>query len=965
MQLTVLFVDICGSTALSAALELERYDRLLDFFFESCKTAAQAHGGKLTRGEGDGAIIAFGLPNAIEDQGRRAVEAALDIGRSLAEASALDIATEFPKWPLPIVLRSGIHGGVLLVASGRENRDSTDLIGEVANVAKKLADAAGRGGILASQSALGPYAYFFDYLEFRNEGTSLPKAFNIVGRVHAKRRFDAYARRGLSPLTGRETVLSYLHDFARRQLSPSLRCVVVVGDAGYGKTRLIEELCSSLDEPDLLLLRGSCESYLSAEVLQPFLHIRAAIPPALVDEKPAGRIEDFAALLRGVSEREAVVLVIDDWQWADDASRQLLEVILQMPAGPIVLLAARRREGNVDWVSGAPHIELSRLSPSQSTSVVRAWLPDADPFLADEIREYAGDVPLFIEEFCVSARGGMNWRPSDSGGSIQAWLASLVAARTAKLPPEDQELLRAAAVIGATAPLWLVERLCERTSLASAQRLANADLMHLDVREGSLRFKHGFTRDALYERIHIDTRNLLHREIVSCLEHRESELDDATSLQALAYHTQKAGLWALAAQYAEKAGDSAIAANALDRSRVQYLAALQSLDQLERTDANVRQWCLVSNKLGMACIFDPLSLVDGLHYFDRAAVEAAQTGDTLLLARARYWLGYMCYGFGRFRAGVAQLRAALALSESTGDGRLSAQVAAALGQSLAACCEYDEALPLLDKAVSVKRQTSRPGSGLAIGSAYALACKAVVQADRGDFVAAHTSCDEALVLLGGSTHPVVNSVRNWLCVIDIWQGLWQEAEANVTQGIRIAENTRGLLMLAACRSMAGYIKWASTSDPAGLVQMREAVSWMESRKGAFHTSLHYGWLVEACVEEGNVEEARRHMAHVLLRARHGDRLGEAAGCRAMAVACMVARDDPGARHWLVRAEKSARLRRSAREAALNMATRSRVDFAAGRTEGVAQGFESAVDQLAVLGMTWHSQRIAANAAIGQ
>ena len=935
MQLTVLFVDICGSTALSGSLELEQYDGLLERFFATCKTAALSHGGRLTRGEGDGAIIAFGLTKAIEDQGRRAVEAALDIGEAFAKLTAAEVAVDFPASVLPIALRAGIHGGIVLVATGRENRDATDLIGEVANVAKKLADAAGHGGTLASQSVLGPYAHFFDYVETLHEAApTLPKAWRIAGRRHAARRYDAYARRGLSPLTGRDGAFRHLQQFVDGELDPSSRCVVVVGDAGHGKTRLLEELCALPERLERLILRGSCESYLVADVLQPFLHMVASLPAELQGQGPVVRVEDFVALFKALCERVSLVLIVDDWQWADDASRQLVETVLQMPGGPSVLLAARRREGDADWISGAKHVELSPLSNAECASVVRAWLPEATPFLADEIRDYAGGVPLFIEEFCISARGGADWRPDDVGRSNQAWLASLVAARTEQLPMEDQELLRAAAVVGATAPLWLVERLCDRASPDSAKRLANADLLQIDAQQGVLRFKHGFTRDAIYERISADARRRLHEAILGLLEERQAGVGDAASLQALAYHTRKANLWAASARYAEQAGDSALAAGALDRSRIQYLAALQSLDRLESSEANLRQWCLVSNKLGMAGIFDPLSLESGLRHFEHALELATAVGDAALLARARYWLGYMSYGFGRFRAGVEQLRAARALAESAGEDRLAAQITAALGQALAACCEYDEAIPLLDRAVSRKRESSRPGSGLAIGSAYSLACKAVVLADRGSFDEAHVACGEALVLLGDSTHPVTNSVRNWLCVVNIWQGRWHEAEADVRQGLRIAENTRGLLMLAACRSMAGYIAWAGAGDSAGLAQMREGVQWMESRKGAFHTSLHYGWLVEACIAEGHFAEARRHMAFVLSRARQGDRLGEAVGCRAMARNLAEVGDDAGGRRWLARAERSAALRRSAREQGLNLVARGHVDRAAGAADSI-------------------------------
>ena len=206
---------------------------------------------------------------------------------------------------------------------------------------------------------------------------------------------------------------------------------------------------------------------------------------------------------------------------------------------------------------------------------------------------------------------------------------------------------------------------------------------------------------------------------------------------------------------------------------------------------------------------------------------------------------------------------------------------------------------------------------MAIGSAYALSCKAGVLADRGEFDDAHVCLGKAMTLIGNSTHPVANSVRNWVAVSLTWQGRWQEAERVAAESARIAENTQALLLLVVCRAAAGFARWARTGSAAGLQQLRDAVQWSEARRGQFYTSLYYGWLVEACAAEGDIASARRYAAHVLRRAREGERLGEAVTCRAMA-RIAVARNDFAASHrWLRRAEASAKLRCSPRETALN------------------------------------------------
>jgi tetratricopeptide (TPR) repeat protein len=491
------------------------------------------------------------------------------------------------------------------------------------------------------------------------------------------------------------------------------------------------------------------------------------------------------------------------------------------------------------------------------------------------------------------------------------------------------------------------------------QALADADFLYADPSGGGLRFKHGITRDAVYDSIGLSERKALHERVETALLARSEQTDREDELEALAYHCRGAGHWESAAHYAERAGDKAMAAFALDRARAQYQAAMDALDRVpQRTREQSLRWCLLANKLGMVCIFDPLSLSDDVTVFERAVALARSLDDANALARAQYWLGYMCYGFGRFREGEKHAQQAVALARELGDLRLAAQIEASLGQILAATCQYDQAITLLDAAVSAKQQRSRPGGGIAIGSAYALSCKASVLADRGEFDNAHVCLGEAMTLLDESTHPVANSVRNWVAVSLVWQGRWQEAEGVAAESARIAENTHALLLLVVCRAAAGFARWARTGSVAGLQQLRDAVQWIEARRGRFYTSLYYGWVVEACAAEGDIDTARRYAARVLRRAREGERLGEAMTCRAMARVAAAHRDFAESQRWLLRAENSAKLRASPREAALNRTVRGELLQRLGETEAARQTMAEAAAELRALGMHWHAEQAA-------
>ena len=326
------------------------------------------------------------------------------------------------------------------------------------------------------------------------------------------------------------------------------------------------------------------------------------------------------------------------------------------------------------------------------------------------------------------------------------------------------------------------------------------------------------------------------------------------------------------------------------------------------------------------------------------------------MASAYEWLGYMCYGFGRFREGVTHTRKALELAREIGERRLIAQIEAALGQILAASCQYDEATALIDAAISTKQQRSRRHGAIAIGSAYALSCKGSVLADRGDFDGAHGCFSEAMTLVEGSTHPVVSSVRNWVSVALVWQGRWQEAERLAVEGARVAENMRSLLLLAACRAASGFARWSATGNVDGLQQLRNAAQWMERRNFHFFTSVQYSWLVEAAAAEGDVDTARRYAAHILGRAREGERLGEAMACRSLAKLAALRQDFGRSQRWLQRAETSAGWRGSLRDAALNLAARGELLARQEQGEAAHLTATEAAEKLSALGMHWHAEQ---------
>jgi class 3 adenylate cyclase/tetratricopeptide (TPR) repeat protein len=949
--LTVLFTDLSDSSGLAERMEAEEFWDLIELFRGVAHEVVPRHGGFVARMQGDGLLALFGYPDPREDDGRRAAEAALDLTCELGRrAAAAGLAPDLLR------VHSGIHAGLVLTQEGDIERGRVDVVGEVVNTAARLCGLAGAGELLASEDSLGPHAQLFEASARRRaalRGRSEPLDVLRIGeRRHAARRIDASARRGVVPFVGRSAALQWL----AAQADPAgggVRLACVTGEAGVGKTRLLDEFVAGLEAGCHAVLRGGCENYLGAELLQPFMQclrphaeaLAAAPAPEPGDEKAQRRHDDLRLLLaagahslppgrraqalvqalRALAAGRIVTLVLDDWQWSDDASRQALQAVVAGLA-PLRLVVAQRTDLQDDdpTLAGAARLALQPLDAEASARAVAAWLPQVDPFTEQAVVRASGGSPLFIEELCHSVASGQGGRgaPAPQGS---AWLFSLVASRLARMPGDLMALLQVASVAGMALPGALLDGVA---GPGSERRLREADLGHGMLQPGDepgeLRFRHGLTRDAVYGTVDLQRRRELHLRVAQWVEATgAARPGQPLPAEALAHHYLQAGRHEQAAQFAEQAGDRALAAMALDRARAHFLAALDAIRQLPMLSRPMAlKWCSLAERLGQTCVFDPLDSAHGLGYFDRAAALAAAEGDVDALARAEYWTAYVNYGRGRPRQAVRASEAALQHAQQSGDPRLVAQVQATLGQSLASAGQSERALALLEEAVRSKREHSRPGSGTAIGSAYSLGRMGYTLGDLGRFDEAAQRFAEAFALLGDVPHSVGASVRELVCAVQLWQGRWQEAFEIGLEGAELAFRCRSRYLTAMGRALAHCGAWALREDEASLRALHDATVWIEARGGAVSTSLNYGWLVHACRHAGDHALMRRHAAQLMQRARLQDTHGLAHGCRALARDAHESGRPDRVAHYLSVADRAAAMRGSAREVAVNQLARA-------------------------------------------
>ncbi len=945
-HLTVLFSDLTNSTKLSSELDNEQYIQLLANFREICRAVIAKHGGRIARVQGDGLLAVFGYPIKRDDDGQIALNAAIALHTEVKKLSYKNAAE--------LSVHSGIHLGEMYVAQGDLETGRFDLLGQVPNLASKLSQSAKSDEILISQFAFANTVQglkhqlpVFESFSFGNE-TAL-SAFRLNASEHSVAVVQSPSNSFRSPYVGRQRELASLLDFYSGQYLSESRVTAIVGDAGIGKSRLLDEYLDNSSLQNVLKLRGYCEVFSGAEPLQPFLqmfkeHAMLGEPGA----KPSS--ESIVEFFRFKLKEIPIVLAIEDWHWVDDASHQLLVSLLEQQLPIAIVLTARQQQLNIKMADSWKVITLNRLDDHAAALLLKHYAPLASPFVRNDILATANGNPLFVEELCRSVKRVAEKDESDAHSHYSTWFDHLIELRVANLPSIVAQAARIASVVGMEFSIWLLQKLLKIDDLSQVlTTLVQEDFILPPGASGSLRFKHSLTRDAVYATIGEHQRHAIHLKVVAALTHNRPNKNETVPLEVLSYHYGAGGMLDLAAEYAEQAGDQALAMFSLDRARVQYLSAITALDA-QRDSEQMERRCLVGHKLGMACVYDPISLTDGPAVFERSLVIARQTKNDSIIGRSAYWLGYICYAGGTPNKALVHLQEASDAALRCNDTKLIAQINATLGQTYLSICNYDRALLLLEGAVDSKKKTARPGSGIAVGSAYSLGCKGGLLADQGLFEQAQACFDESLLLLGDSKHQVASSVLNWVGLAYLWQGRWEDALAIGERSVTIAGNIRSTQLYSFSRSLKAYSLWLLNRNERDLNELRVSVQWIAERKGTLLSSMIYGWLVAAAVQVGETREARAYGAKILQRSRVDDRIGEAMGCRSLALLAARKYENVAVNRYLHYAERSAAIRGSEHEAAQNLFCRAQCEALMGSCEAAANLRNQALVRFEQLGM---------------
>ncbi len=1000
-HVTMFFADLCGSTALGAQLDPEDLAEIVQVLKAEADRVITAHGGVISQFQGDGLRAVFGHPETYEDDVRRAIDAGLAYHAAI---EAYDFGDLVPAGH-EIKIHTGIHSGLLIIGDTTIIDGRYELIGDAANVAAGLCNAAGPDEILVSEETIRGASAFFIVepalpVALKGGDRKVP-AVRILSRSGVATRFDASRRRGLTAFSGRVAEMARIGTTWDTALKGRMRVLAVTGAAGLGKTRLVEEFLSKLAPDSARILRGFCENYGETSPLQPFVQmlrdalgvtarrnpdeVRAQVAQSLAELDPAlslylPQVLDLLSLGSGgahgdvspdqrsakammdifdaLCRDQPLILAFDDWQWADDASRIMISVLLPiLRTRPVLVLAAARGLDPVDPIAATAEIvALEPFSPDDSSKAIAALLPETQDWrYVERIHEHAGGNPLYIEELCLSP--GAIDRGDGSGvgaGRLPPTLYGLISNRVEQLPRAQAALAQAASVIGNVVPDWLLEKAIGKPVVPDdLSALARQDILFDGQLPGTRKFKHGVTREAIYEMISLRERRRLHRLIGEVLNGQADDSRRDEHLESLAYHFSRASDFKHAAHFAELAGEKAMNSSSLDLAREQFRSALTALKGLKGSEDIRERWIRISNKWAMPCVYSPAP--EHLEVMEQTVVYAEETEDMHGLTHATYWIGYLHYSMGNLETAVQYVERALSLAQEHGSPGTVAQVRNTLGQAYVASSDYDRGIECLDHAINAKRKNPSR-TRLPVGTAYALASRSLAIGDRGDFDAAHGDVEGALESVRGAGHEIEGSCLGCKCTLLIWQGRWAETVDVARYGREVGVRVSGPYIFAMTSAQAAYGAWMQSGDDAALARLRQSAEWLESNNTFLFASLAWGWLADALARAGHDEDARLYAERTIARASSGDQMGCTMAWRVrMRLAFRGALDMP-LDTCVEAAITSAEARGSAHDLAATRLEHAAILAASGQNREAYEILTDVIPDLQRMGMAWFSER---------
>jgi class 3 adenylate cyclase/predicted ATPase/predicted RNA-binding Zn-ribbon protein involved in translation (DUF1610 family) len=644
-QISVMFCDLVGSTALSTRLDPEDLREVIAAYHKNVTDVVTRFGGYVAKYMGDGVLVYFGYPEARETDAENAVRAALALTDAITERFA-----EAGQHQVRIGLATGLVVIGELVGAGEAQE--RNVVGETPNLAARLQAIAVPNTVIIAATTRRLAGEIFEYetiepLELKGFAEPIT-AFRVVRERTIAGRFEVLRAATLTPLIGRDEEMELLQRRWQKVKEREGRVVLLCGEPGIGKSRLTTALEESVKHEAHACLRYFCQPHHQGSALQPVLgqlqhaagfsrddtvqQKRAKLEKLLVQDgtfdsavveplvellglvpsstatphdgdPQAERRRILAALiarLDALARCGPVLMLFEDLHWADPTTLELLTQTVELvQRAPILLIMTFRPEFQAPW-TGQPHVAsltLNRLSLRDRATLVHhvtggKTLP---PELVEQIAARTDGVPLFVEELTKSVIESGDLQ--DAGGrylvdrpaeplAIPSTLQASLMARVDRLG-SAREVLQIGAAIGRD---FSYEVLAAAAGLPDAVlqdaliRLVEAELVLIrgTVPDAIYTFRHALIQDAVYSTMLRARRQQLHGAIALVLEKRFPDVVASTP-ELIAQQFDRAGQSEKAIAYWLRAGDRDLRRFAMKESMAHYANALRLVEAMPET----------------------------------------------------------------------------------------------------------------------------------------------------------------------------------------------------------------------------------------------------------------------------------------------------------------------------------------------------------------------------------------------
>ena len=644
-HLTIMFIDLVGSTALSQTLDPEDLRAVITNFQNVSSGVVTRYKGQVAKYMGDGVLCYFGWPRAHEDDAERSARAALEIADAVAQLSTPNNDE--------LAVRVGIATGLVVVGDliGEGAAQEEAVVGATPNLAARLQQAASPGEIVIADSTRQLLGDGFETLKMGELDLKGFDASTTAHRVLSERsllsRYESHAYDPRLPMVGREHELGLVLDRWSRACGSEGQATVLIGEAGIGKSRLTQAVIEAVQETPHFRVSYHCSPYHTDSsffpVIQQLTHLagitatdsaqdrrdklgsklRVADPALVAELIQTDGTAGYGALdlspqqfrnkvldamsdeIRALSREKPVLFVVEDAHWIDASTLASLETSFDKIASERVLILITARPTFVHGFGGHPivsRLTLNRLGVEQTTAVLTKitggkTLPDE---LVREIAARTDGVPLFIEELTKTILESGELRETEtsyeltgpiSRVTIPATLHDSLMARIDRLQPV-KEIAQIAACIGREfdrTTLLEIAQVDERTLDDALSQLEDAELLFRRgmATEARYVFKHALVRDVAYESLLKTRRQNIHRRLYDFF-----EADEEAAPELAAHHATEAGLTQQAVLGWERAGTLAQARPAYSEAANHLKMALRTaeglLDQPEWAERHLR-----------------------------------------------------------------------------------------------------------------------------------------------------------------------------------------------------------------------------------------------------------------------------------------------------------------------------------------------------------------------------------------